>query len=178
MDPSIRAYLRSSPEGRVFLEEFEATKKQARRSRRQRQKDRPPRAPGKTKEDRIAKAYEFYKVERAKAFLRSEDPAGKPRCEEFTDGKRCCETGTDPDHALEGASRKECERLGAEGLIVRCRTHHDLKTANVPTRGYHLANMKEHAIRYGYKRLLALLDKAIAKYAGKRSVPVIVKESA
>lgn len=86
-----------------------------------------------------------------------------PRCEEYTNGKRCTEEGVDPDHVLGGAYRQECERLGSDGLMIRCRAHHEQKHANLPSRAYQLNQAKEHAIRIGSRSLLALVEKAIAR---------------
>lgn len=84
-------------------------------------------------------------------------------------GKRCTAEGIDPDHALGGAYRSECERLGAEGLIVACRQHHDQKHANTPTRRYWLGQLLGHGLRIRSRRLLALVEKAIARDEARNS---------
>jgi hypothetical protein len=129
-------------------------------------------APGATKEERDAadaRAYARAKVEAAER-AGKDQPYGI-RCEVVTviGGQeiRCPQDGHDPHHALGGAMRKECERLGAEGLIVCCRMHHDMDHASTPTREFWLDVKEEHALRHGYRRLLALLRRARAKYEGK-----------
>ena len=112
----------------------------------------------------------FYVDARSSAFARS-GVAGIPHCEavHLLDGQevRCDHLGGDSDHILSGAMRAECGRLGAEGLMILCRTHHDLKHASSPTREFWLDQAEAHALRHGYKRLLGLVRKARAKYEGK-----------
>jgi predicted transcriptional regulator len=132
------------------------------------------RAPGVTKELREAAEAAFYAVERGLAFARAGrvvDERGNvkrpARCEVHTNGQRCSLEGVDPDHVLGGAYKSDCEALGAEGLEIMCRVHHDMKTANSPSRFLWLDQAKEHAIRIGAKRLLQLVEKAIARHEAK-----------
>jgi hypothetical protein len=105
---------------------------------------------------------ERYTAAKGAAFKRARD-----RCEVYVGYFRCAHDGTDPDHVLGGASRKDCERLGSEGLQVMCRGHHDLKTANSPTGRYWLEQAKAHALRIGARRLLPMVERALAKYDAK-----------
>lgn len=90
------------------------------------------------------------------------------RCE-YRSGAICCySTGTDADHIIGGASKRDMERLGAEGFQVFCRAHHDLKTANSPTRVFWLDVAEEHALRVGARKLLPFIARARAKLEGKR----------
>jgi hypothetical protein len=94
-----------------------------------------------------------------------------PRCEFVAIGSpgRCFSGAQDPDHVIGGAYRKECERLGAEGLMYLCRQHHDAKHANTPTRGYWLDVAAEHAQRHGFARLARLVEKARARHEAKHA---------
>ncbi len=127
-----------------------------------------------TKERGEQAASQFYEAAKAKAADRSRCPAWPekgPRCEvvAVVNGQevRCPCDGVDPDHVLGGAMRKECERLGAEGLMVMCRFHHDSKHANTPSRAVWLDLAKTFALRHGYRRLLSLVARARAKYEAK-----------
>jgi len=118
--------------------------------------------PGLSRDERRELQLYDYDQAKAEALVRS---AG--RCEWHTDGRRCTETGCDPHHVLGGAYRKECERLGVEGLEVLCRQHHDQATLNLPTRAAVLAQAKEFAIRIGGRRLLAMVERAMARDQAK-----------
>lgn len=136
-----------------------AKRDQERRFARASRSTRNVRAPGKTREERRVESDAAYDLSKLSAWNRSGG-----RCEYDTgSGVRCDLTGEDTDHALGGAYRKECERLGAEGLIVACRCHHQMKHANLPTHRYWLDEAKVHAIRIGGRRLLALVEKALAR---------------
>jgi len=108
-----------------------------------------------------------YAIARVDAFSRASVGVPGTTCEVYERAVRCTSNGVDPDHVLGGASRKECERLGAEGLQVMCRHHHDIKTVNSPTGRYWLEQAKAHALRIGARRLLPLVERALAKYDAK-----------
>jgi hypothetical protein len=110
----------------------------------------------------------FYDYARALAFDRAGERDREPaRCEVVEGSWRCPMNGVDPDHVVGGSHRKDSERLGAEGLMVLCRTHHDLKHANSPTRAFWLDQAKAHALRHGFRDLLALVEKAMARHEAK-----------
>jgi hypothetical protein len=111
----------------------------------------------------------FYEKAKREAADRSRDVAlGGPRCEAVDlAGRRCGGNGHDPDHVVGGAFRKDCERLGSEGLMVLCRTHHNFKHASAPSRAYWLDMGEQHALRHGYRGLYTLVARARAKYEAK-----------
>ena len=119
-------------------------------------------------EKRIAVDLDYARA-RVEAFLRSTlgSTHGQQQCEVYDGRIRCGSDGEDPDHVLGGSSKRDMDRLGAEGLQVMCRTHHDLKTTNTPTGRYWLEQAKAHAVRTGARRLLPLVEKALAKYEAK-----------
>jgi hypothetical protein len=120
--------------------------------------------PGTSKPSRDAAKATTYDLSKRAAWERSGG-----RCEyDDAEGRRCTLDGNDPDHALCGAYRRECERLGAEGLIVACRAHHDMRHLNTPSRDYWLRQAKVHAIRIGGRRLLAMVERAAARNEMKR----------
>jgi hypothetical protein len=153
--------------------------KKAKKDRSSRRRDRTTRATGRTKEDRVAEAAELYAYDRGQAFARAGRTQADPaRCEfHYDNGIRCPDFGDDPDHVLGGASRSDSERLGAEGLMILCRQHHDMKHASTPTRGYWLDQAEAHALRIGAKRLLPLIHKARAKYAAKHGAAIRLEVS-
>jgi hypothetical protein len=108
----------------------------------------------------------FYAQAKREAAARA-TRGGSVRCEwiGLVSGTRCTALADDPDHVLGGRFRKECEALGAEGLQCLCRGHHDYKHG--PDRQGALDQAKEHALRHGYRRLLRLVEQAIARYEAK-----------
>lgn len=132
-------------------------------------KARTPRAPGATKEQRKLTQDEIEAAGKIAARHRAEQD-GSPRCEWFTDGKRCTSYGTDCDHVLGGRWKSDMEALpNGEGFQVECRTHHDLKHG--PGKAGHLAQAKEHAIRIGSRGLRRHVEDAIARFNAKHPEP-------
>lgn len=125
---------------------------------------------GPTKEDRDIERAAAWDVARALAFARAGKTETSPARCEFIDhhGCRCRNEGTDPDHIFGGALRADTERHGAAAIQVLCRTHHDLKTANCPTRAFWLDIAEAHILRHGLKVMLPYLARARALLEGKR----------
>jgi hypothetical protein len=123
-------------------------------------------APGVSREARRAEDDARELAGKAAAKKRSEDPPGRPRCEDFTSGRRCVEDATDADHVLGGRWKKDMEELpNGEGFQAKCRTHHELKHG--PAKRTALLEAKEHAIRIGSRGLLRHVELAVARYAAK-----------
>jgi hypothetical protein len=123
----------------------------------------------KAKADAKAQDAAFYGRAKREAANRAAYRDGYVRCEWHTDlggiDVRCPSEANDPDHVIGGRFRKDCEALGAEGLECLCRTHHDVKHG--PGRGGALEQAKAHALRHGYRRLLRLIEQAIARHEAK-----------
>jgi hypothetical protein len=145
------------------------TKAKREKSRRLAPRRKPGREAKALREAYDAGRYEEAKREAARRAMEVSNEHLGPRCEFVAIGSpgRCMSPAQDPDHVLGGAMRKECERLGAEGLMCLCRAHHDTKHANSPSRAYWIDVAEEHALRHGFCRLLPLIRKARAKYDAK-----------
>ena len=125
-----------------------------------------PKAPGKDRDERKRIEDSREAAGKAAAMKRSEDFPEKPRCEVWDDGMRCVESAVDAHHSLGGTHKKEMEALGGEGFIASCRGHHAL-LFHGSLRVAALAEVKEHALRHGFKRLLGYVEKARALHDGK-----------
>lgn len=88
------------------------------------------------------------------------------RCEVYQDGQRCTEPAVDADHLFGGALRRETTT--PEGCQATCRTHHNLKTVNAPSRAFWLDQADEHVLRHGYRSMLRYVARARALLEGKR----------
>jgi hypothetical protein len=161
----------------AIIDEYRAGRAKAKRAKGERLRSRPRSEPSR-KEAKEAEALAFYEEAKRGAAARATETSNEhlgPRCElvAVVNGQevRCPANGIDPDHILGGAMRKECERLGAEGLMCMCRYHHDAKHANTPTRAVWLDVAERHALRHGYRRLLSLISKARARYECKHVTP-------
>jgi hypothetical protein len=140
----------------------------ARRKAKAQRRKRPARAPGLSREERRAQDDARELAGKAAAMKRSEDPPGRPRCEDTTAGRRCSEDGHDADHVLGGTHKKEMEALpNGEGFQVKCRTHHDLKHG--PAKRTALLEAEEHALRIGSRGLLRHVEAAIRRYEAKHA---------
>jgi hypothetical protein len=136
------------------------------RSRRQRQKDRPPRAPGKTseqrREERNARATEIRAAvfARAAGFCEWHGPESK------------CPPPEEWHHVIGGGLRRPMEREDTTTAICRvCHRlweNHDMDTMRAA---------KEWAIRLGFKDALREIERRIAKVKRMRtpSVPVRIE---
>lgn len=165
MDRELRRVLESSPEGRAYL----AAKKAAKSARSRRLA--PRKAPGReAKEAKDARDAAFYERAKRGAAWRATSH-GFVRCEVVDRGVRCGFAAVDPDHVLGGAYRNDSERLGDEGLMCLCRAHHDMKHANTPSRAFWLDQARDHAEGHDLPRLLALVEKARARYEAKHPSP-------